>query len=236
MTDELLRALGERQARASEPEPAAVAPFEGRERQALLDAVLDELERSDAVEAPTAAPTPGPAVVVASSRFRRSAWAAMGVVTALAAALVLWLGLGRTSPTTDHALPPYAATRLDGGTATMRSADGPPSAITLRADASIDWILTPRSPVRSAVGAVIVARSPGQAPALLQPTGVTVSSEGVVRIAGPVREVLPLPPGTWSLVVVLGPPDALPRAVDEAEAGDQPWPRVAFEATILAAP
>ncbi len=246
MTDELLRALGERQARDPAAQPGAdpvlaatMAPFEGDERTRLLDGVLDAL---DGLEGPrTEGSSPGsPAVVELSSR-RRSIVPLAGAAVALAAAVVLWLGLrGPVAPAADAALPPYAATRLDGGTATMRSLDAPPSVLSLRPDAALDWILTPRSPVRAPVGAVILAVAPDQPGVLIEPRGLEVSAEGVVRITGAAAEVLPLAPGRWSITVVLGPPHALPHTAAEAEAeattDAQAWSRVSFEVNILPAP
>lgn len=242
MTDELLRALGERQARDPVAPPgadpvlaAATTPFEGDERTRLLDGVLDAL---DGLDARSEGSPPSPEVVELSSR-RRSVMALVGAAVALAAAVVLWLGLrGPVAPTAEGALPPYAATRLDGGTATMRSLDGPPSTLSLRPDARLDWILTPRSPVRVPVGAVILAVAPDQPGVLLEPRGLEVSAEGVVRITGAAAEVLPLPAGRWAITVLLGPPHALPHTAAEAEAttDDQAWSRVSFEVSILPAP
>lgn len=256
MTDELLRALGKRQAEpppglGDDPEEARadevaalLQPFEGEERAALLDGVLDQLDQLDREPAgaeaePTGAEAEAAPPPVELASRRRSSWPWLGVVTAMAAAVLLWLGLRRPDATTaDGALPPYSATRLDGGTATMRSkAADPSSSITLAPEASIDWVLTPRSPVRTPVGAVILASTPGQPAQLVRPAALEVTAEGVVRLSGPLSEVLPLPAGTWSLTVLVGAPETLPRTAAEAEAGAvRAWSRVSFEVKITAAP
>lgn len=247
MADELLHALGMRQAEESrrlEGEPstdesdevrALLRPFEDEERANLLDGVFEQLERETAAAPGDEAPRDAAPQVVALEPRRRSRLAWIGVVTAIAAALLLWLGSrGRITP--SETLPPYEATRLEGGVAAMRSSDAdPPSSISLHDDASIDWIFTPRAPVRTPVGAVLLATSAEQRTVLVRPEALEVSEEGVVRLAGRRAEVLPLSPGTWSVTVLLGAPATLPRTAGEAEhAGG--WSRVSFEVTIAAAP
>lgn len=263
MADELLRALGARQAdpppglgddpsAGSEEVRALLRPLAAEERAALLDGVFAELDDEDgaqdgdgeaapAVEAapaieaaPAVEATPAAVVDLAARRRARNAW--LGAAVAVAAAVVLWVGASRTSTTSGSTLPPYAATRLDGGTAAMRSGDSQvPASLTLAPDASIDWVFTPRSPVRTAVGAVLLVRASGQPPRLVPVPRLEVSEQGAVRIAGRLSEIVELSPGTWSLTVLLGDAAALPRSVEETEGADT-WSRVSFEVKISVAP
>lgn len=240
MADELLRALGKRQAdsapgragdeaEGSEAARAMLRRFDADERAELLDGVFAELDAH--AEAPGTQSAAPPAVVVLEARRRpRAAW--IGAVVAIAAVLVLWLGTTRGPATSGEAMPSYAATRLEGGTATMRSAQTElPSALELAPDASIDWIFTPATPVRTPVAAVILAARVGKTPVLVRPAALDVSAQGVVRIKGSLGEVLPLSPGTWSLDVLLGEPTRLPDSVAAAEQGGA-WSRVSFEVKI----
>ena len=91
--------------------------------------------------------------------------------------------------------------------------------------------------MRSPVGAVFLASRPVQASLLVPPPALEVSEEGVVRIAGPRAQLLPLPPGAWSIAILLGAPSTLPRTAEEAEASEgRAWSRVSFEVNISPAP
>jgi hypothetical protein len=246
MADELLRALGMRQAvdpDGSDEVRALLRPFEAEERAALLDAVFEQVDREAAVaDAEPRPATPQPsATVVELAPARGSRWVWIAAVTAIAAALLLWLGLRGPGPVTPgEAVPSYAATRLDGGSATMRSSEtAAPSSISLTTDASIDWIFTPRAPVRTPVAAAVLATSAGQPAVLARPAALEVTEEGVVRISGRLAESLPLAPGTWSVTVLIGDPATLPRTAAEAEHEAEQagaWSRVSFEVKISAAP
>ncbi|MEM9458128.1 MAG: hypothetical protein AAGF11_28395 [Myxococcota bacterium] len=222
---------------------AMLRPFEAQERALLLDGILDQLDSHGGASTrsvPEPEPEPeleGGAAVVSLASRRRSRVMWIGIVTAVAAALLLWVGMtpDSISPASGPLLPPYAATRLGGGTATLRSADaGIPGSVVLAPDASIDWIFTPRSPVRTPVGVVLLATSAEHDAILRRPEALEVSREGVVRISGRLTEVLPLSSGTWSIVVVLGDPAALPQTVDAVADGGT-WSRLEFEVKITAA-
>ena len=253
MADELLDALGRRQREApvsedtagDEGAPAEAAlldPFEGDERAALLDAVFAEVDdraepsdqpsdqpREEAAESGSSA-EPAAAPVVDLASRRRLLRPAVGAVVAIAAALLLWLGVFRPPAPGSDGHPVYAATRLDGAVATMRSGDSKvPTALELAPDGSIDWVFTPEAPVRRAVAVALVAVPEHGEAVVARPTAET-SDEGVVRVSGRLADVLPLPAGTWTVHVLLGEPSALPAASPTDLDGD--WSRVTLEVKI----
>ncbi len=244
MSDDPLRRLGDRQrdvesnpdAETAERLEALLPPIEGDERSDLLDGAFARLSDSSPSEGDEeddegSAPQ---VVSLGEARQRRSVWIAAAI--AVAAALLLWLGMRQgTTPAGDPlALPSYSAARLEGGARTMRSGDDASvTKLELGADDRVEWVFKPETPVTKPLAATVLAVSPAAEPVLSPVVGATVSPRGVVTVEGPLSEIVPLSPGTWQTTVLIGSPDTVPTAADEAAAAG-PWARVAFELNVVA--
>lgn len=217
----------------SHPDTEAVLrPFDVHERAALLDAVF-AADLDDASEDALGNDAP---IELAARRGTRTR-VVLGSLAALAAAVLLFFVLrapsgGPVGPPMVS-LPSYAITSLHGGVAATRAEhDGHPSEIELRSEGAIDWVMTPQRATRERVALVIIATPDGGRPQLLTPTPTqtTVTSDGVVRLRGKVSQVLGLPPGTWTVELVVTPVSRVPRTVTEARAGG--FPSDTFRATL----
>lgn len=220
-------------------------PFDEGERASLLDAVFERVDAggeaggSDDEDEPMpgAAPAEAPRaaeVVDLAARRSRMRVGVIAIAASIAAALLLWLVV-RPAQTPDRpavaALPEYTVTQLRGGDATMRSEpSAPPSAITLPVGRSIDWIVTPRTPVHGPLGVMVLATPERGAP-VLTPVEAEISGEGVVRLRGPIDALGPDAPGTWTVDLLVARPEALPEDAEAAMA-DGPWSRSRIEVTI----
>ncbi len=237
MNDELLRALGREQEQDLErPSPLpddgrwseAGQPFDGGEREALLDAVLDQVETGSSQAPETARPndTDSSDVVELSGASRRHRVALVGGLLALAAALVLWLmvrpGDERSQIARTSA---YSITQTRGGITTQRVDHDP--ALRFHPDASIDWVLTPDRVVATPAGLAILAEpvdAPGTQVVFSGPVEVEQSEEGAIRLRGTLSNILPLSPGRWRLSLYVAAPQQLPAGADAART-EGPWHR-----------
>ncbi|MEX1369506.1 MAG: hypothetical protein AB1Z98_40640 [Nannocystaceae bacterium] len=250
MVDDPLEALGgrQREADAMNRDDADISaelrdllrPFEGQERDGLLDGVFARLDAAS--EAPPSAnderaPVDGVGSVaqapvdLGAQRSRRSVL--IGVVVAMAAAVLLWVGL-RPSPTTlgGDGLPSYQATQLRGGASQMRAAEaGVPTRLELEAADRIEWTFTPGTPARQPVAAVLLAVPTEGEPVLTPLSEAEVSERGVVRLVGSLEDFVRLSPGPWHVTVIIGAPDALPSTTTSATA-DGPWARVELDLVV----
>jgi hypothetical protein len=194
--EELLKGLAravreERDAEAHGRGDAELArPFDEAARGRFADA---------AVRAMGTAPAAEPRL---RARIVRLGAAAAGAVALAAAALVYVRGSG--APT----LPPYEVS-LVGGDSQARSAPAAASdEITVRADGYLEIRLRPEHApgVRPEVHTAVVHDGTARAWA----PRVEVSTDGAVRVAGPVSTLFDDPRGTWEALVAIGNAGAVP--------------------------
>lgn len=246
MSDELLRRLGEdlarRRERVEEGEgpPELVSPLTTDERESVLDGAFARL--AEEPKEPEVPQEPEVDRVVPMTpkeeRERSPVIAIVGVVLAVAAALLLWWGTQRPEPEPEliAALPEFSISRLAAGPATHRAGDDEiPESIELRPDDRIELTLTPAQPVREPVGLVIVARgAEGGPPILVRPErGVQVSPNGAIRIQASLSSLVTLSPGEWTLELLVGPTARLPDEVAELSTDPPPWRSLTVRATVL---
>ena len=157
---------------------------------------------------PVALPAPAPARVIPFARQRvRVVWAA-GAALAAAAAVVLLLRGGAGAP-----LPGYELAFV-GGDRAERSAPDPSEQPRLSPASRVDVVLRPATATASGVDVRVLALA--GATAKVVPAPFTDAGQGVMRLLGPTRTVLPgLPVGEVELVFLIGKKGALP---DDAEA------------------
>ncbi len=199
MSEELLKALG-RVARAdraeADVESNAASPIDDDTRNRLADRALAELATGSTKSS-------------SSKRLRIIVPAVAASGLALAAALFLWIG----SP--KNALPGYEVA-VQGSTREWRGEEnGPQRKLQVRADGTIEILARPQTPVAFPVEARAFAMHDTTTKTL----PVDVSSQGVARVAGNVREIFSMPahgPEEWRVVIIVGergtiaslPPDA----------------------------
>jgi hypothetical protein len=238
MADELLRALGRRERTPVEsPMPghaetndAILRPFDTEEREALLDAVIARLADGDASKANN---PPAPVVEIATARKRSSSIVVASVLALIAASLVLWLSTRSPSGPVDE-LPRYAFTLARGGDASVRSETDPDEELELRADDSIEWVVTPDEPHRSPIAVALLAEPVGGFATLVAVPAATVSPSGAVRLEGPLDRFVELAPGSWNIAVLVAAEGALPKDAAEAGgSGDGRWQRADLRVMIL---
>jgi len=100
---------------------------------------------------------------------------------------------------------PLYAFELSGNVAEVR-ADGPKvveQRATLHRDATLQIVLRPASPVAAKINAAAVLVRDGRAQPWSPP--IEISSDGAVRIVGPVRTLLPDTNAPWEIIVAIGP-------------------------------
>jgi len=152
----------------------------------------------------------------APARRRAPRWMQAGVVALAAAGLVMVL-MPRDPPPFDGgyslALSPGYLEERDEPVATGE-------VVRYHEQQRIELLLRPRDRVEATVGAVAFAVGEGGAAEVLR-IGPEINAHGVVVIAG-TPAALGLSAGRWRLVVVIGPPEHLPRVYegvqDDAEA------------------
>lgn len=119
---------------------------------------------------------------------------------------------------------PLYAFELSGNVAEVR-ADGPKvveQRATLHRDATLQIVLRPSSPVKQKINASAVLVRDGKARPWSPP--IEISSDGAVRIVGPVKTLLPDTDGPWDIVVAIG--ETLPSDIVSAAANPPPGVRV----------
>jgi hypothetical protein len=213
-------------------------PFDEREREAVLDGVMARLGKGATPASPQPVVDP-PLVDLQERRSPRPSIVVLAVALAAAAALVLWFVMQPPSPAPGSevaSLPKYAFTELRGGIAKTRSGDETPAEVQLRADETIDWVVTPAAPVRSEVELALLAE-PDEGEARLVPLpDVRVSKSGAVRIEGRLSDFVELTPGGWTLSVLITAPGELPETVEEARGAPEGRWRVARARAIIVPP
>ncbi|MCX4241258.1 hypothetical protein [Paraliomyxa miuraensis] len=163
----------------------------------------------------------GGATVISLAERRRGAatWVTAGLGVLAAAALALWL------VPRDHdgqlpvdggasALPGFGLVVRNETLHDVRSSDVDPTDPTkvprYRADTRVHWVVRPERSVASSLGLRVLAEAvgPGVEPSrrLLDPGPATVSERGVIELQGRFGDMLGLPPGRWSLRLLVGDP------------------------------
>ncbi len=208
MRDDLLEALGERQREqdGADADPEAVPPIEGA---ALDELVLGALARADAKL--EAVDVPKPHVPATRSSLR----VALSAVIAVAAAFLLWVGLGLGSP---DPLPTYEVVALASGVDTQRSfeATSGRNHTSLRATGPLDWRFAPGTSVEDELAVVLAARGPGDQVRFEHASGAKISAAGAVHLVGTLDEFIALTEGRWELRVIVGRADELPEDAEQA--------------------
>jgi hypothetical protein len=197
----------------------------------------DEAEHAALVEgllarqaAPRDSTEPATAVEPAANDSGRGWWVAALAVAAVVA-LAWWLVPGGPgSPTQPDAplvahgsIPAYEPLETDGGLTGMRSHPTETGVVHhYRADMELEWRVRPKVAVGGAIGARLFAFGEDDAMELAAAELVEVSAAGAVRVAGRFG-ALGLTPGSWTIAIVVGRPEALPRdpaLVRDAHDGD----------------
>jgi hypothetical protein len=150
---------------------------------------------------------------------RRHARLGVGIaLAALAAAVMVW------TMRPPAILLPHHAAEFEGGIRSERGATDPrPDEPAVFLPASrLRWSFAPATASTIPVALRIEVR--GDRAACLDPAGVRHASSGAVELAGPAGELLPLPPGSYELVALLGPADRIAALPDPCalEGGARP--------------
>jgi hypothetical protein len=245
MSDDLLSAFGRKQREdlddGGEPSSAGedelTRPFDEDERASILDALFDRVDEvatvsggpshaSPSAGPSNASPSAGPSNVIELAPRRRGALIGSLLAVAAAAALVWW-GWPESGVERElvASVPAYTFTQLGGGIAEKRSApDGPANGampeLELRANSSIDWVLTPTKPTRDPIGVALLARSDAGETKFVERLDVVVTEQGVVRLRGPLDKHVPLGVGAWTLTLFIAPSERLPADADVASNAD----------------
>ncbi len=172
-------------------------------QEAQVDALLDRIE----------APAPSAAVPLRRSRWRLVGGAAAAVMLAAAAWLIF------VPPRPSVSAPVYEL-EVSGGQRDVRGTETEDGPRRLGPTARLTLSLVPEVAADPSITAVAFARGAGGARPLA--LAFERSETGSFRWAGGASE-LGLPPGDWTLVLLVGPEDALPHDADalaEAEARD----------------
>lgn len=194
------------------------------------DTAQPDTAQPDTAQPADAAPAQATPPVVDLDARRSRRRAVVGVVTAIAAAVLLFV-VFRGGTTTGPALPGYALTQLRGGATEVRDhSDDVPDEVTLGPDAPLDLVITPEQTVDVAVRMLIVATPETGTARLITPTQVTVSPEGPLRLRGRAGDVLGLDAGRWQLEFVVVPSGATADTVDAVANRD--YPRATVTAII----
>ncbi|HSP78024.1 MAG TPA: hypothetical protein VLQ93_05820, partial [Myxococcaceae bacterium] len=198
---ELSDAEREELERLAREEPAAAEayeafrPLEAEIRERIVARVEQEL-------ASATAGSPS-AQVVPLVRPRRTR-VLLPMLSALAAAVALFVV---ASPGDVPPVPAYALSL--SGEQTVRSEVPGPEVARLGPGSRLELILRPEREVEGAVEVRAFLLRPGEARRWTPP--MEHSPEGAVRIHGPVEELLPIPPGEWTLALAVGRPGTLPE-------------------------
>ena len=177
--------------------PASEAELEaliGRAAAALGGAKVE----APKVAAPEAAKVEAAQVIPLAPR-RSRALAAVSIVTALAAAVLLWR-FTAIAPQADFGA--YGLTVRDSAVQALRSTDTKAEVSRYRLDSEIDWVLSPEREVGRVVDLRVVARAQGGWEELIVPV-FTRSPAGALRLRGRLADVLPVKPGRWRLAFVV---------------------------------
>jgi hypothetical protein len=196
---------------------AMLRPGGAPERDAWVDrlAAVTGARAADEASRDEPADAAGAAVVsLEERRGRRMTWATAGLGILAAAALTLWMvprdhGAARVDGMSS--LPGFGLVVRNETVRDVRSADADPTQVPrYRSDTRVHWVVRPERSVSGSLGLRVLAEAvgPGSEPSrrLVDPGAVEVSDRGVIELRGTFGSMLALPPGRWSLRVVVGDP------------------------------
>lgn len=203
---------------------ALLGPVGEAERDAWVDRLAAAVAARGEGEATQAKPREesggaGAAVVSLAQRRRTlGAWASTGLGVLAAAALALWMMPRDDGPAPVDGvgtLPGFSLVVRNETVQDVRSGAAEPGPVPrYRADTQVRWIVRPERSVPGALGLRVLAEAVGAGPEparrLVDPGAVEVSERGVIELRGAFGAMLELPPGRWSLRLVVGnppPPD-----------------------------
>jgi hypothetical protein len=138
-------------------------------------------------------------------------WLGAATAALVAALLVLWLRPA------GPVLPGYEAS-FEGGIKSERGDAANGDRVVLLPSSRIRWSFGPATATDLAVELRIEAHGPTHA--CLEPGGMRRSDTGAVDVAGPTRDVLDLPAGTWELTALLATADRFAELTDPCARAD----------------
>lgn len=186
-------------------------PASEAELEALIGraaAVLGGAKVEAATPTKVEVPAPEVAKVIPLAPRRSRVLAAASIVTAIAAAVLLWR-FTAIAPQADFGA--YGLTVRDSAVQALRSTDTKAEVSRYRLDSEIDWVLSPEREVGRVVDLRVVARAPGGWEELIVPV-FTRSPAGALRLRGRLADVLPVKPGRWRLAFVVSAAGQAPEA------------------------
>lgn len=176
----------------------AFAPLSAEFRAQVTEAVTGGVVVSMVGRAAAPASARSSSAPARRSAFGRPAWAVagVGVLAAAAAMALLWAPSAHLAP-----LPAYSL-ELSAGAQALRGTVAEAPLPEFFPETTFDLIARPAAP----------AEGPVTAAGVLVGNGVRVrwtprldrSDEGVLRVRGPAREVLPVGPGEWTVLLAVG--------------------------------
>lgn len=172
-------AATDRRTRAHADDPAWTPSTD----EALIDAALGRLD------------DPEPARII---RPRRWIW---GPAAALVAASLAWVWW-RASPRPPAGLPAYEELSFEGGLSQVRSVSAAVAVPRLDGRALLRWRVVPVTAVTEAIGVWVHATGPDDR-CLRITRGQRIEPTGAIELVGSVDEVLGLPPGEWTLTLLV---------------------------------
>ncbi|MCH9683717.1 MAG: hypothetical protein K0V04_19945 [Deltaproteobacteria bacterium] len=196
---------------------------------ALVARVMEQLEQPEAAaEVSRSQPRP---------RSRPRSWVPALIAVAAMVALMLWLRPGRVPA---DIVPEYREVMFEGGIRPTRAdaADGtqPPR---LEGTSLLRWRLTPQTRVDIAVD-IRIAAVGAEHRCLTVSQGKQIMPTGAIELLGSVHQLLPLPPGSWTLTVLVGSTARLATLANPcARSDDGSWPagvRAAASRLVVIAP
>lgn len=206
-------------------------PASEAELEALIGraaAMLGGAKVEAATPAKVEAAAPEVAKVIPLAPRRSRVLAAVSIVTAIAAAVLLWR-FTAIAPQADFGA--YGLTVRDSAVQALRSTDTKAEVSRYRLDSEIDWVLSPEREIGRVVDLRVVARAPGGWEELIVPV-FTRSPAGALRLRGRLADVLPIKPGRWRLAFVVSAAGQAPEAAAGVAGAVQDGQAIVLPATL----
>lgn len=150
----------------------------------------------------SAAPSGNEADRGEASRSSNVVWLVAGAALLAAALAALWFAQPKTPAA--ETIPSYTIVVRNEVVRPDRSVDPVETAV-YRPSSDVSWIVRPETSISGPLEVSIVART-GDAVHLFTPpdAAVEISASGVVALRGTFSELVPVPPGVWTLQVAIG--------------------------------
>ncbi|MEZ4428215.1 MAG: hypothetical protein R3A51_11070 [Nannocystaceae bacterium] len=195
---------------------ALFAPMSDADAERLVERLAGVVKQSHARETP-------PSLSQARAR-RRGLWIGGGVTLAAAAAVLLWIRFAAGPSALETSLPGYQLAIRGPEVSVVRSGEPSGPAPRFSTGSRIHWVLSPDEPVNHELSAALHVRvwasSDDETRTALLDEAVRRSPTGALALRGILRELLPLPPGRWTLRFGLG-ASPIPAALEEARGDPQ---------------